>query len=467
MQNTNELIHLLENQEHKSDAITTNLAELYIESGDYPAAESLLKGLISRNPDSEEIKSLLATTYFYQAKNSVAAVIVEDLLSLESPTAETHLLGALVTEKTGSKTDAAELYQKAVEKNPNLANRDLDTLFSVFSSNTLSGSYDDEEKELVELENGMDWQDDGIPFGPNDTDEDESQRDFMLEKSDISFKDVGGMSSVKEEVSLKIIHPLEHPDLYQAYGKEIGGGILMYGPPGCGKTHLARATAGEVNASFLSIGINDVLDMYLGQSEKKLHALFELARENRPTVLFFDEVDALGAKRSDMKQSAGRHLINQFLSELDGIKADNEGILTLAATNTPWHLDAAFRRPGRFDRIIFIPPPDQEARVAILDLLLQEKPMTEKVDTVAIAKKTKDFSGADLKSLIDITIEEKLKEAMKKGAPQPITTKDLLKAVKRVRPSVKEWFETAKNYALYSNQTGLYDDILDYLKIKR
>ena len=195
-----------------------------------------------------------------------------------------------------------------------------------------------------------------------------------IERPKTTFGDVGGMDSVKEEIRMKIILPLEHPEMFEAYGKKVGGGILMYGPPGCGKTYLARATAGEVKAAFLSIGISDVLDMWIGSSEKNLHELFEQARRNRPCVLFFDEVDALGASRADMRHSGGRHLINQFLAELDGVDAANEGVLILAATNAPWHLDNAFRRPGRFDRIVFVPPPDQPARAAILRLMLTGKP---------------------------------------------------------------------------------------------
>ena len=188
----------------------------------------------------------------------------------------------------------------------------------------------------------------------------------IVERPALRFADVGGMEALKDEIRLKIIHPLKHPELYQAYGKSIGGGILMYGPPGCGKTHLARATAGEVKAGFLSVGINDVLDMWIGNSERNLHELFEQARRNTPCVLFFDEVDALGASRTDLRQSAGRQVINQFLAELDGVDPSNEGVLILAATNAPWHLDTAFRRPGRFDRILFVPPPDAAARAAIL-----------------------------------------------------------------------------------------------------
>src|SRR5437868_9081855 len=213
---------------------------------------------------------------------------------------------------------------------------------------------------------------------------------------------------------MKIIHPLTHPELYKAYGKTIGGGILMYGPPGCGKTHLARATAGEIKAGFLSVGINDVLEMWIGRSERNLHELFEQARRNRPCVLFFDEVDALAASRSDMRQSAGRHLINQFLAEMDGLDANNEGVLILAATNAPWHVDPAFRRPGRFDRILFVPPPDGSARAGILRILLAGKPVQE-LDYDSLAKKAEGFSGADLKAVVDLAVENKLREAMREG----------------------------------------------------
>ena len=167
-----------------------------------------------------------------------------------------------------------------------------------------------------------------------------------------------------------------------------------------------------------------------------------------------------------MKQSSGRHLINQFLQELDGLESNNDGVLVLGATNTPWHLDSAFRRPGRFDRIIFVPPPDLEARATIFRLKLEGKPV-EAIDYSSLAKKTTEFSGADIEAVIDIAIETKLEESFSSGVPQPLKTKDLQAAVKKHLASTKEWFSTAKNFALYSNETGLYDDVLDYMKIKK
>jgi SpoVK/Ycf46/Vps4 family AAA+-type ATPase len=166
-----------------------------------------------------------------------------------------------------------------------------------------------------------------------------------------------------------------------------------------------------------------------------------------------------------MRQSAGRQLINQFLSELDGVSSSNEGVLILAATNAPWHLDPAFRRPGRFDRVLFVPPPDPPARAEILRILCRNKPV-ENIDYDHLARKAKDFSGADLKATVDMAIEAKLRDAMRDGVTKPLSTKDLLAAAKKIRPSTKEWFSTARNYALYSNQGGIYDEILKYMNVK-
>lgn len=167
-----------------------------------------------------------------------------------------------------------------------------------------------------------------------------------------------------------------------------------------------------------------------------------------------------------MKQSSGRHLINQFLQELDGIESTNEGVLIIGATNTPCNLDPAFRRPGRFDRIVFVPPPDVTTRESILRLKLKNKP-TGNIDIQTIAKKSENYSGADIDAIIDIAIEQKLESSFSDGIPKPIETNDLLFALKKHKPSTQEWFSIAKNFAMFANDSGLYDDILTYLKIKK
>lgn len=423
------------------------LAETLASFGRLDEAEREYRTALSMAPQDASIKLGLAGVYFQQEKNSHAMVIVEELLKTPHPSARVILLHARLLVRAGETDYAVRQYKRAVEEDSAVADRDFAARLGISSA-------DDPLRNSDELIEGK------IRVGSEDAGESPAE----VERPKLNFKDVGGMDALKDEIRMKIIHPLKHPELYKAYGKTAGGGILMYGPPGCGKTYLARATAGEIKAGFLSVGINDVLNMWLGNSEKNLHELFEQARRNRPCVLFFDEVDALAASRADMRTSAGRHLINQFLSELDGVSANNEGVLILAATNAPWHVDPAFRRPGRFDRILFVPPPDAPARGSILRVMLAGKPL-EEIDYESIAKKADGFSGADLKGLVDVAIEKKLQQAMKDGVPSPISTRDLLSAAGSCKPTTREWFATARNYALYSNQGGTYDDILKFLKM--
>ncbi len=428
--------------------LRAHLADTLTAYGRHAEAEKEYRTALGYAPLDQGLLVLLAHCFYRQGKNSEAMVIIEKMVTAAGASPKARLLYARLLLRAGNEAAAATHYRRAVQEDPSLADETLAEQLGV------AKQWEAESAEAT-------------PDGRLKASHQEAapEANVEFERPKISFADVGGMEHVKEQVRLKIIHPIQHPEVYKAYGKKIGGGILMYGPPGCGKTHLARATAGEVKAGFMSIGIHDVLDMWLGNSEKQLHGLFDQARRKAPCVLFFDEVDALGASRTDMRASAGRHLINQFLSELDGVSASNEGVLVLAATNAPWHLDAAFRRPGRFDRVIFVPPPDAVAREATLKLLLAGKPM-DGVDYAHLAKKTEHFSGADLKALVDVAIEAKLGEAIKRGVPSPLSTKDLVAAVKNVKPSTQEWFSTARNYALYANQGGIYDDIVEYMKLR-
>jgi transitional endoplasmic reticulum ATPase len=430
-----------------------HLAELLLKLGRFDESEAAYREGLSVAPHHVDLKLGLAGAYYQQGKNSAALVIVEDLIEQRDPPAAAYVMHAKLLLRAGEPQRAAHQYREALALDPAAADAELAGELGIGMpvESAIDGGDDDSEEVDGRLRQRAGDAEPGAP-------------DLDVERPSIAFGQVGGMDSVKDEIRMKIILPLSQPELFEAYGKKVGGGILMYGPPGCGKTFLARATAGEVKAAFISVGISDVLDMWIGSSEKNLHELFEQARRNKPCVLFFDEVDALGASRADMRHTAGRHLINQFLSELDGIQSVNDGLLILAATNAPWHLDTAFRRPGRFDRILFVPPPDQPARAAILKLMLTGKP-SDGVDYDALAKKTADFSGADLKAVVDIAVEAKLRDAMKSGKLEPVRTKDLAAAASQVKPSTREWFATARNYALYSNQGGTYDDILKYMKM--
>lgn len=473
-----------------------HLADTLLETGHYAEAEREYRAaleLAARQQDARNVGKLrmgLVQALTGQGKPQEALALLQTLLQSLSPIpGELYLLHARLLLAQGETNRAIGEYLRALDVDSALTDRTLAAQLGLQPDNVDPNFTPPDELPSQAVENAGR---EATPPTPNaasqstgsvaddveswmkmttegdvvSREEKHAELPITIERPQINFSQVGGMEGVKEEINIKIIQPLLHPDLYRAYGKSAGGGILMYGPPGCGKTHLARATAGEVRAKFLSVGIHDILDMYFGNSEQKLHQLFEMARRNRPCVLFFDEVDALGASRRDMRTSTGRHLINQFLAELDGANTSNDGILILAATNAPWHLDAAFRRPGRFDRILFVPPPDAPARAEILRILLRDKP-TQEVEYGKLGEKLQEMSGADLKAVIDATVETKLREAMKSGRPTPITTKDLQQAAKAVKPTTKEWFLTARNYALYANEGGLYDDILTYLGIKK
>ena len=417
-----------------------HLAEMMLQQQMLSEATEQFSEVLKREHGNTKALAGLLEIYIKQNKFSAAIILFEQLQQQNALNFDQRIKYVRCLLKENDIAQAKEIYAQALKEQPQFRDAEIDGVLRMSGIETGM----DADSLLEELSN---------------------TGNFFMEKPTVKFSDVGGMQKMKNEISMKIIQPLKNPELYKAFGKKTGGGILMYGPPGCGKTFLAKATAGEIDAKFISIGLHDILDMWMGNSEKNLHEIFKVARKNTPCVLFIDEVDALGASRSDMRQSAMQQIINQFLAELDGVKDNNDGVLILAATNAPWSVDSAFRRPGRFDRVLFVAPPDDESRKEILSAILKDKPV-EKIDVGEIAKLTPGYSGADLKALIDIATESKLEESFAKGSLQRITQKDIFKAVKQHKATTAEWFSTARNYALYANETGLYDEILQYMNIK-
>ena len=290
--------------------------------------------------------------------------------------------------------------------------------------------------------------------------------DWEVERADICLADVGGMVEVKNRLEASFLAPMRNPELRRLYGKSLRGGLLLYGPPGTGKTFIARAIAGEMGAGFLSVTLTDILDHYMGISENNLHRIFQKARNHAPCVLFLDEIDALGIKRSLTRNSGMRSVVNQLLEELDGIGNDNDGVYILAATNTPWDIDPALRRPGRLDRTLLVLPPDEPARATILHTHLRERPV-EGIDLQVLARMTEGLTGADLSHVCDSAAENALMDSVRTGRPRLMNMKDMYAALKEVRPSSGPWFETARAVVEYADVSGEYAELREWMKRHR
>lgn len=279
----------------------------------------------------------------------------------------------------------------------------------------------------------------------------------------ITFKDVAGLSNLKKTIEMKIISPFYNQGLFSKFRKKAGGGVLLYGPPGCGKTFMAKATAGECRARFYPIHITDVLDPYMGMSERNLSELFQKARMHKPSIIFIDELDTLGHDRS-RSSSNHRGIIDTLLTQLEGIDTSTDQLLIIGATNMPWDVDSALKRPGRFDRLIFVAPPDQEAREELFRLKLRGR-MIENIDFQTLAKRTEHYSGADIEYVCERAVEYVIEDILYRNVERPIRMQDIDQAMQTISPSTIEWLKTAKNFVRYANQSGMYNDIEDYLRV--
>ena len=311
----------------------------------------------------------------------------------------------------------------------------------------------------------------GPPAGPIPIDRGGSADErpvFDVDRPAVRLDDVAGMAEVKHHLEAAFLAPLRNPELARLYGQAAHGSLLMYGPPGCGKTYLARAIAGELGANFIHVTVADIMGQYWGQSEKALHEVFETARRARPCVIFFDEFDAIGGRRASGGSNAQslRMITSQLLIELDGVEASNDGIYVLAATNRPWDIDPALRRPGRLDRTVLILPPDEPARAAIVAGGLRDRP-AGRIDLATVVARTDEFSGADLGHLVDTAVQHAFADAMRTGVPRMIETADLLRAAGGITPSTRAWFEQVKPVLEFGVDDGTFAQLRSYLRRHR
>jgi len=388
---------------------------------------------------------------FYNRGLSYASVeeyekAVEDftkVIKLKPDFAEAYHLRGLAYEYAGTMSSAITDYEKALELNPELAEAKTH-LESAKAKKDQEGKGGGGEGGTADLK--------------------------LLTKPTMTFNDVAGMAKMKEEIREAVVYPMRNPELARKYGKLGGGGILMYGPPGCGKTFIVKAAAGECQSGFINAKLSDLLDMYVGNTEKNIHKVFELARKNVPCILFFDEVEAIGGRRDQQEgQQYMKMAVNQMLYEMDGVEANNQNVLIIAATNAPWDVDPALRRSGRFSKTIYVPAPDYVSRVAILKMHSKKRPIAPLIPFWLLGIAVIGYASADLKAIVDdastipwrqafMGIEKKSDELVKGGmakeqadelakkqvTQRAITLGDFCTSIGKKRSSLPPWYEQAK-----------------------
>jgi len=300
-------------------------------------------------------------------------------------------------------------------------------------------------------------------------------REVFVEVPDITWQDVGGLEETEERLRETIQWPLEYPEVFQQLDMEAARGVLLYGPPGTGKTLLAKAVANEAQSNFISIKGPELLNKYVGESEKGVREVFEKARQNAPTVIFFDEIDSIAGERGQRMgdSGVGERVVSQLLTELDGLE-DLEDVVVIAATNRPDLIDSALLRPGRLDRHVHVPVPDEDARRKIFDVHTRNKPLADDVDLDRLARRTEGYVGADIEAVTREAAMAASREFIDSVTPEDLETslENVLvtmdhfeEALEEVKPSVTE--EVRERYERIEEQFSASGELEEQDQISR
>ncbi|MBU0762600.1 MAG: AAA family ATPase, partial [Candidatus Altiarchaeota archaeon] len=279
----------------------------------------------------------------------------------------------------------------------------------------------------------------------------------------INFSNVAGMHAVKEKLKEGIIYPIAHPELSKKFGTKGGGGVLMYGPPGCGKSYIMRATVGEAGVDFFSISTQDIIGDDIDAAAKRIDDIFSEARASSPAILFFDEIDALGGSRKSGQSGSEHRLVNQFLQNMDGVGASNENVMVIGSTNAPWDMDPALRRAGRFTTQILIPPPDNEARIGMIKTHIKGRPLAQDINIERLAELTDNYSSADVTAICDEAAKIPWRESIHGQEGRPIQMLDFQKALEERESSLLPWLRLAEKQLRESGESDIFPELADYV----
>jgi len=271
-----------------------------------------------------------------------------------------------------------------------------------------------------------------------------AMREVLVEVPTVKWEDIGGLADVKLELQEAVEWPLKYPEVFEQADAKPPKGILLYGPPGTGKTLLAKAVATESEANFISVKGPELLSKWVGESERAVREVFRKAKQAAPSIIFFDEIDSIAPVRGGGygDSHVTERVISQLLTEMDGLE-ELRGVVIIAATNRPDIIDPALLRPGRFDKLLYVPPPDIEARKEILKIHLRKKPLAEDVDIEELARRTEGYTGADLAAVCNTAVLLAIREHIV-GNKDPEEVKKNVKSIKVCRRHFEEALRKVK-----------------------
>ncbi len=428
------------------------------EENKFEEAIMMYSRAINEDPDYASAYFNRALSYAILNNYTDATRDAEHVLDMEPDSYDAPYVMGIIAEYQNDLQGAKEWYEKSLSKNPDYeqAKTRLDQVNARLASPPAGAASPQQQVQIssTSTNNGA--------ISSDKTEIQEGQiKKVRFHKSKITFNDVVGMEEQKKLIYENIILAIRKPELLKVYGKKLGLGVIFYGPPGNGKTYLVNAIAGETKSNVIIARINEIVDMYAGNTEKNMHAIFEQARANTPVIIFFDEIDALGMKRSGgggggEQSSTMRMAVNQFLQELDGVEKNPEGIFVIGATNQPWDIDSALKRSKRFGESIYVPPPDFKSRRQAFIYNTRKMPI-KNINFGRLARATAGFSQADIEEICDKAALIPAAEEDRTGKRRSIVMKDFLRMIKKHGNSLDEWYAQMKKEVISKTETSIVD----------